>query len=393
MLRSVRSLRLRAFKPYFSLIYSREVATKVDFQNPQVVAQLDSIRTRFNEITELMSSSTDPDTLRRLGKEYSDLGRTVELIQERDGFLESIAELEGMGEDEEEEELVELAKEELVDQQAKLLETEESLIDLMTPRDAADDRGVVVEVRAGTGGDEASLFAGEVFKMYQKYAVKMGWRWEELDMSVTDIGGFKGAQASVTGEAVFERLKFESGVHRVQRVPVNDKRIHTSAASVVVLPEAEEVDVELRPSDLQIDVFRSSGAGGQSVNKTESAVRITHLPTGCSVSMQDERCQHQNREKAMKILRARVYDLMRREADTKRSELVDAAGGTGDRSDKIRTYNFPQDRITDHRVGLSLTGVERVLSGEQLDDIMRALVEDDRARRLQAFLMKLSEAK
>ena len=365
----------------------------MDFQNPQVVAQLDSIRTRFNEITELMSSSTDPDTLRRLGKEYSDLGRTVELIQERDGFLESIAELEGMGEDEEEEELVELAKEELVDQQAKLLETEESLIDLMTPRDAADDRGVVVEVRAGTGGDEASLFAGEVFKMYQKYAVKMGWRWEELDMSVTDIGGFKGAQASVTGEAVFERLKFESGVHRVQRVPVNDKRIHTSAASVVVLPEAEEVDVELRPSDLQIDVFRSSGAGGQSVNKTESAVRITHLPTGCSVSMQDERCQHQNREKAMKILRARVYDLMRREADTKRSELVDAAGGTGDRSDKIRTYNFPQDRITDHRVGLSLTGVERVLSGEQLDDIMRALVEDDRARRLQAFLMKLSEAK
>jgi len=339
-----------------------------------------------------MSSTSDPGQLRRLGKEYAELGRGVELIVTREECLGNIEELEGLLNEEGEGELAELAQEELKEAEQKKEEMEESLVALLTPKDDADDRGVVVEVRSGTGGDEASLFASEIFRMYQRYSTNQGWGWEELNMSTTDIGGFKAAQAVVSGDAVFERLKYESGVHRVQRVPVNDKRIHTSAANVVMLPEAEDVDVELRKEDLQIDVFRASGAGGQSVNKTESAVRITHLPTGCSVSMQDERCQHQNREKAMRILRARVYDMIRREAEAQRSQLVSAAGSTGARTDKIRTYNFPQDRITDHRVNLSVTGVERVLDGENLDTLVEALLENDKKSRLERFLDELTTA-
>jgi peptide chain release factor 1 len=229
--------------------------------------------------------------------------------------------------------------------------------------------------------------------MYQKYSSNMGWRWEELSFSKSEIGGFKEAQASINGEAVFRMLKFESGVHRVQRIPVNDVKIQTSAASVIVLPEPEDVDIELRPQDLKIDVFRAGGAGGQSVNRTESAVRMTHIPTGLVVSMQDERSQIQNRARALKYLRAKVYDLERRKLEKQRSELRSAAQGTGDRSDKIRTYNFPQDRVTDHRVGVTVTGVERVLSGEFLSDIVDALIKSDEKERLDNFLEQLGQKK
>jgi peptide chain release factor 1 len=288
--------------------------------------------------------------------------------------------------------MLQMAREEQGELSSKLAETEGEIISVLTPRDEADDRGVVVEVRAGTGGDEASLFASEIFKMYQKFAAFKGWKWEELQLSKTEIGGFKEAQASVTGEQVFKHFKFESGVHRVQRIPSNDIKIQTSAASVVVLPEASEVDVEglLRPQDLRIDVYRAGGAGGQSVNRTESAVRITHIPTGLVVAMQDERSQIQNRARAMKYLRAKVYNLERQKLDAQRSALTKDANASGDRSDKIRTYNFPQDRVTDHRVGLTLQGCDRVLLGEDvLERIVVELMAQDEKKRLSTFLTSL----
>jgi len=368
---------------------------KVDFSNPVLEKQLQSISDRYKEVGTLLSTESRPHVLSKLGKEYQGLASRVELIQEREECLSNLKGVEAMLEESEETGEVELqamAEEEKAEIKGKLEELELDLIRVLTPRDSADDRGVVVEVRSGTGGDEASLFASEMFKMYQKYSANMGWQWEELAISKSDLGGFNNAQALVTGNAVFQHLKFESGVHRVQRVPANDKRIHTSAANVIVLPEAEEMDVEMRQSDLQIETMRSQGAGGQSVNKTESAVRITHLPTGLSVSMQDERCQHQNREKAMKILRSKIYDMERTKAMEARSELVMGAGATGSRGDKVRTYNFPQDRITDHRVGFTITGVERVLNGETLGSIVDELQEKDKLERLQVFLDKLTSS-
>jgi peptide chain release factor 1 len=338
-----------------------------------------------------MSNTVDPKQLRSLGREYSELSGTIELIVQREEQKSSLLDLELMIDDDDAE-IASIAVDEMVEVKDALELTEKNLISLLTPKDVADERGVVVEVRSGTGGDEASLFAGELFRMYEKYASTMGWKWELLDLSVTDIGGFKGAQAAVSGHGVFEYMKHESGVHRVQRVPVNDKKIQTSAASVVVLPEAEDVDVDIKQSDLQIDVFRASGAGGQSVNKTESAVRITHLPTGCSVAMQDERCQHQNKEKAMKILRAKVYDLERQRAMQERNELVSAAGGTGARSDKIRTYNFPQDRITDHRINITLGGIDRLLSGETLGSLLEELRDVEKTKKFEDFLANLSSS-
>ena len=255
---------------------------------------------------------------------------------------------------------------------------------LLLPKDKDDSRNAILEVRAGTGGDEAALFGANLFGMYQRFAAKNGWRFEVMEVSETGIGGYKEATATISGTDVFARLKFESGVHRVQRVPETEAggRIHTSAATVAVLPEAEDVDIEIDESDLRIDVFRASGPGGQSVNTTDSAVRITHVPTGIVVSQQDEKSQHKNRAKAMKILRARLYDAERARVESERAAARKGQVGSGDRSERIRTYNFPQGRVTDHRINFTLYKLDRVMAGESLDEVIDALVSEDQAQRL-----------
>jgi peptide chain release factor 1 len=360
-----------------------------------------SMHGRYTEIGQkLASPELTPDQIMSLSKEFSQLTTIVELIEQRNSLTDSLNEITNLEKelnnnkdddhDQEMKDMVEMERAQAIENKNTI---ELNIMDNLTPRDEADDRSIVLEVRAGTGGQEASLFAGELFKMYNKFALLQGWKWEELSVSKTDIGGFKEAQASVIGEDVFKNLKFESGTHRVQRVPVNDTKLQTSAASVLVLAEVQDVEVEIRPQDLRIDVFRSSGAGGQSVNTTESAVRMTHLPTGIVVSMQDERSQIQNRARALKYIRARVYDYERRKAEEAASELRTSVAGTGSRSDKVRTYNFPQDRITDHRVNLSITGIERMISiGDGLNDIIESLQEKDKKERLEAFLISLNTA-
>jgi peptide chain release factor 1 len=255
---------------------------------------------------------------------------------------------------------------------------------MLLPKDAADEKNAILEVRAGTGGEEAALFGAALFRMYQRYASLHGWRFDVMEISETGLGGYKEAIAEISGAGVFARLKFESGVHRVQRVPETEAsgRIHTSAATVAVLPEAEEVDIKIDDKDLRIDVFRSSGPGGQSVNTTDSAVRITHLPTGLVVQQQDEKSQHKNKAKALKILRARLYEMERAKAEAERAASRKTQVGSGDRSERIRTYNFPQGRVTDHRINLTLYKIDKIVSGEELDEIIDALIADDRASRL-----------
>jgi peptide chain release factor 1 len=281
-------------------------------------------------------------------------------------------------------EMRELAADERTTLEARLPELERELRLLLLPKDAADERPAILEIRAGTGGEEAGLFAGDLFRMYQRYAELKGWRVEILSATESDLGGFREVVAEVSGTGVFARLKFEAGVHRVQRVPVTEAggRIHTSAATVAVLPEAEEVDLELDDKDLRIDVYRASGAGGQHVNRTESAVRITHLPTGVVVAIQDEKSQHKNRAKALKILRARLFEAQRAKAQAERAEDRKGQVGSGDRSERIRTYNYPQNRVTDHRINLTLYRLQEVLSGEGLDELVDALVAEDQAARL-----------
>ena len=267
---------------------------------------------------------------------------------------------------------------------ARIPEIQQALQIMLLPKDSADDKNAILEVRAGTGGDEASLFAAELFRMYQRYAEGRGWKFEIMGISDNELGGYKEASALVSGRGVFARLKFESGVHRVQRVPATESsgRVHTSAATVAVLPEAEEVDVQINDKDLRIDIFRASGPGGQSVNTTDSAVRITHLPTGIVVSQQDEKSQHKNRAKAVTILRARIYDHERAQLDAARAADRRGQIGTGDRSERIRTYNFPQGRVTDHRINLTLYKIDKVVDGEALDEIIDPLIADDQAARL-----------
>jgi peptide chain release factor 1 len=265
-----------------------------------------------------------------------------------------------------------------------MAEAERRLKVLLLPKDEADDRNAIIEVRAGTGGDEAALFAFQLFRMYQRYAEVKGWKFEVISIAETDLGGYREAVASISGRGVFARLKFESGVHRVQRVPVTEAggRIHTSTATVAVLPEAEEVDIRIEDKDLRIDVYRSSGPGGQSVNTTDSAVRITHLPTGVVVIQQDEKSQHKNRAKAMKVLRARLYDRQRAAQDATRAAARKGQVGTGDRSERVRTYNYPQGRVTDHRINVTLHKIEKLLEGEALDELIDALVSDFETTRL-----------
>jgi len=348
---------------------------------------LEQLLRRHAELRDLMTGSgLSGAEFAKFSKEYSDLSPIVEGIDDLRRARAELANLTHIIHTTDDPELQQLAEEELRDLRVRLPDLERNVKIALLPKDADDQRNAILEVRAGTGGEEAALFAAELFRMYQRYAALRRWQFGLLDLSETGLGGFKEATASISGEDVFARLKFESGTHRVQRVPETEAsgRIHTSAATVAVLPEAEEVDVRIDEKELRIDVFRASGPGGQSVNTTDSAVRITHLPTGLVVIQQDEKSQHKNKAKALKVLRSRLYDMERQARDTARAAERKSQVGTGDRSERIRTYNFPQGRVTDHRVNLTLYKIEKVISGEALDEIIDTLLAEDQAARLAA---------
>jgi peptide chain release factor 1 len=347
------------------------------------VERVAAIEARKEELQAAMSApDLAPDTFVQLSKDYAEILPVAEAARELRRLRAEIEVLDEMLADPSPD-IREMAQEELAHLAAQLPEAERDLALKLLPRDAADERAAMLEIRAGTGGDEAALFAGDLLRMYQRYAEGRGWRFEIISASASEVGGYKEAIASVSGSGVFARLKFESGVHRVQRVPVTESggRIHTSAATVAVLPEAEEVDVQIDDKDLRIDVYRSSGPGGQSVNTTDSAVRITHLPTGLVVIQQDEKSQHKNKAKALKVLRTRLYELERERLASERAGARKSMVGSGDRSERIRTYNFPQGRVTDHRINLTLHRLPEILEG-QLDELIGALSAEDEAERL-----------
>ena len=344
---------------------------------------------RHDELGAAMShqAGLSSDDIVRLSKEYADLTPIVETIGELRGVTAEIAELDSLIETESDPEMRSLAGGERNALAKKIPALEHRVKLHLLPRDEADAKNAILELRAGTGGEEAALFAADLFRMYQRYAEIHGWKVEILHTAETGLGGIREAIVSISGRDVFARLKFESGVHRVQRVPETETggRIHTSAATVAVLPEAEEIDIRIDDKDLRIDIFRASGPGGQSVNTTDSAVRITHLPTGIVVSQQDEKSQHKNKAKAMRVLRARIYDAERAAQDAERAADRRGQVGSGDRSERIRTYNFPQGRVSDHRINLTLYKLDKVLSGEALDEIIEALITDDQATLLAAI--------
>jgi peptide chain release factor 1 len=349
------------------------------------VERLDAILARAEALQEEMNGELPPERFVELSKEYAEIDPLVAAIR---GYRAALSEAEDLraliaGDDAE---MAELAGLELPALEEKLPTMEAALEILLLPKDSADELNVIVEVRAGTGGDEAALFAGDLFRMYTRYADILGWKSEIISQSEGEVGGYKEIVTAIRGKGVFARLKFESGVHRVQRVPETESggRIHTSAATVAVLPEPEEVDVKIEEKDLRIDVFRASGPGGQSVNTTDSAVRITHLPTGITVSQQDEKSQHKNRAKAMQVLRARLFEAERERADNERAADRKSQVGSGDRSERIRTYNFPQGRVTDHRINLTLHKLEKILAGDGLDEMVDALIREDQTQRLAA---------
>jgi len=344
-------------------------------------ARLDQVLDRFHQVESRMGSASDGAEIVRLAKEHSELKPVADAVAALAKLRDEQAELEEMSAAGDPE-MASLARDELEALKDRLPELEREVALLLAPKDADEKASAILEVRAGTGGDEAALFAGDLFRMYQRYATARGWKVEIDSISEGEAGGYKEIVASVTGEGVFGRLKFESGVHRVQRVPATEAggRIHTSAATVAVLPEVEDVEIDIRPEDIRIDTFRASGSGGQHVNKTDSAVRITHLPTG-TVATSSEKSQHVNRDKAMKNLKARLYDMQRREKDEAYAAARKSQVGSGDRSERIRTYNFPQGRVTDHRIGLTLHSLPAILEGD-IDPLLNALIAEDQAERL-----------
>ncbi|MEZ0223248.1 MAG: peptide chain release factor 1 [Alphaproteobacteria bacterium] len=348
--------------------------------------KLSQVLGRFQEIEGLMATGKlASEEFTKLSKEYSELTPLAAVIRAYKVAQKEYAELEAiMNDPKGDKEMRALAEEEYFRLKDELPAFEKKIHIALLPKDAADTKNAILEIRAGTGGDEAALFAADLFDMYKRYAAIKGWQFEVMEFSQSDLGGIKQAIIEVTGRDVFARLKFESGVHRVQRVPATEAqgRVHTSAATVAVLPEAEEVDIVINDQDLRIDVMRAGGAGGQHVNKTESAVRITHLPTNTVVVQQDEKSQHKNKARAMKILRSRLYEVQRQKLADERSANRKEQVGSGDRSERIRTYNFPQGRVSDHRINLTLYKIDRVMSGECLDEIIDPLISNDQAEKL-----------
>jgi peptide chain release factor 1 len=345
-------------------------------------ARLDQVLDRYREIEARMGAASDGGEIVKLSKEHAELRPVVEAVQALARARDEAPDLEAMaaGDDAE---MAAMAREELEALRARLPDLERDVALLLAPKDKDENASAILEVRAGTGGDEAALFAGDLFRMYSRYAQLQGWRVEVDSVSEGEMGGYKEIVASITGDGVFGRMKFESGVHRVQRVPATEAqgRIHTSAATVAVLPEVEDVEIEINDADIRIDTYRSSGAGGQHVNKTDSAVRITHLPTGVVVTS-SEKSQHQNRAKAMKNLKAKLYDMQRQALDDARSDARKSQVGSGDRSERIRTYNYPQGRVTDHRINLTLYNLPKIVEGDGLDDVINPLIAEDQAARL-----------
>ncbi|MBI0578131.1 MULTISPECIES: peptide chain release factor 1 [Bacillaceae] len=349
--------------------------------------RLQSVEDRYERLNELLSDPeiiNDSKKLRDYSKEQSDIQETVQTYRQYKEAKEQLQDAKAMLEDKLDAEMREMVKEEVHELEAQIEELEERLKILLIPKDPNDDKNVIMEVRGAAGGDEAALFAGTLYRMYSRYAESQGWKTEVIDANETGLGGYKEIIFMITGTGAYSKLKYENGAHRVQRVPETESggRIHTSTATVATLPEAEEFDIEINDKDIRFDTFASSGAGGQSVNTTMSAVRLTHIPTGIVATSQDERSQHKNKDKAMKILRARVYDKFQQEAQAELDQARKSAVGTGDRSERIRTYNYPQNRVTDHRIGLTIQKLDQIIEGK-LEEIIDALIMDDQARRLE----------
>ncbi len=348
--------------------------------------KLNQVTARHDELREILSSQNglNSQDLQRLSKEFADLIDIVSLVDKVKKIESEIHGISELIEDPDSEiEIRSIAEQEFHQLKKDLIKKEHEIELLLLPKDSADEKNAILEIRAGTGGDEAALFAADLFRMYQRFSEQQNWKFEIMDINETGIGGYKDATASVMGRAVFAKLKFESGVHRVQRVPETESqgRVHTSAATVAVLPEAEEIDVQIEPKELRIDTYRAQGAGGQHVNKTDSAIRITHLPTNIVVQCQDGKSQHKNRAQAMKMLRSKLYEKEQSEKNTARAEDRKMQVGSGDRSERIRTYNYPQGRITDHRINLTLYKLEKMMEGD-LNEVIEALLTEDQASRL-----------
>ncbi|AUI70937.1 peptide chain release factor 1 [Companilactobacillus alimentarius] len=353
----------------------------------KIFEQLETLLDRYQELQELMS---DPevinDTKRYMAysKEEADMRDVVAAFRHYKELKKSISDSDEILRETDDPEMTAMAKEEMESSKKELDEVEHKITLLMLPKDPNDDKNIIMEIRGAAGGDEASLFAADLLSMYSKYAEKQGWTFDIIDETDTEVGGYKDVAVMITGDSVYSKLKYENGAHRVQRIPATESqgRVHTSTATVAVMPEYDEVDIDIDPKDIRTDVYRSSGAGGQHINKTSSAVRMTHLPTGIVVAMQDQRSQQQNRQKAMQILKSRVYDYYESQNQSEYDEKRKSAVGTGDRSERIRTYNYPQNRVTDHRIGLSLNKLDRIMNGD-LEEIIDALIVDDQTKKLE----------